>query len=468
MRLPTLFLTAIVAYLCSALYPSVLLDWLIAIVSLLIVFTVFRFAKRFVQVLGSLMLAIGIALLVLYGAPLPSYILCFGRMLNILSLFAFIPLIVIPIELGRYAVRVQAIIQQNVKHSGLLYAITSFMAFISSSFMNLAALPMVYQTMRPSVELFPISEKERFLSRSITHGFSMPTMWTPVTPIVGIVVEMTRVKWSHILPIVIPFSLLCVVVDCLMAFAVAKRRQKQLAQSLISEMAAARECTGAAEARLTAAEKAGHPVQILAAILIFNGLISVLESSAHVGFLLVVTLIVIPYAFLWSLLLGQGRAFIHSAKKKLPEQLLHMKDQFFIFLSAGYMISAVQSTGAGHVVNESLAMVKNAVGADVFILLIPLIPFTLAFLGLQPAVALALTAESMNPQALGVSVELMAIAMLTGAASAFLMGPYNATVAMMASLTKKSSYKLSRWNAPFTMTFLLMSMLLLIILKIMG
>jgi hypothetical protein len=100
--------------------------------------------------------------------------------------------------------------------------------------------------------------------------------------------------------------------------------------------------------------------------------------------------------------------------------------------------------------------------------LIPLIPFTLAFLGLQPAVALALTAESMNPQALGVSVELMAIAMLTGAASAFLMGPYNATVAMMASLTKKSSYKLSRWNAPFTMTFLLMSMLLLIILKIMG
>ncbi|MFM1651841.1 hypothetical protein ACI7RC_07045 [Brevibacillus sp. B_LB10_24] len=468
MRLPTLFLTAIVAYLCNSLHPSVLLDWLIAIVSLFIVISVFRLAKRFVQILGSLMLAVGIALLVLYGAPWQSYILGFGRMLNILSLFALIPLIVIPIELGRYAVRVQAIIQQNVKHPGLLYAITSFMSFVSSSFMNLAALPMMYQTMRPSVELYPISEKERFLSRSITHGFSMPTMWTPVTPIVGIVVEITGVKWSHILPIVIPFSLLGIVVDCLMAFAVAKRRQKQLAQSSISETAAAHESTGESETRRTATEKGGHPVHILAAILIFNGLISVLDSTAHVGFLLIVTLIVIPYAFVWSLLLGQGRAFLQSARKKLPEQLLRMKEQFFIFLSAGYMISAIQSTGAGHVVNESLLMVKNAVGADVFILMIPLIPFALAFLGLQPAVALALTAESMNPQALGVSIELMAIAMLTGAAAAFLMGPYNATVAMMASLTKKSSYKLSRWNAPFTITFLLMSMLLLIILKIAG
>ncbi|MFC3343336.1 hypothetical protein ACFOHW_13265 [Paenibacillus abyssi] len=434
----------------------------------MIVISVFRFAKRFVQVLGTLMLAIGLSLLVTYGAAWHSYILGFGRMMNVLSLFALIPLIAIPIELGRYAVRVQAIIQKRVKHSGLLYTITSFLSFVSSSFMNLAALPMMYHTMRPSVDLYPIGQKERFLSRSITHGYSMPTLWTPVTPIVGIVVEMTGVKWSHILPIVIPFSLLGVAVDCLMAHWNAKRRQKQLGQTAMSEVSAARESAVELQVQQLNKEKASHPIQILLAILIFNGLISMLESTAHIGFLLIVTLLVIPYAFVWSLLLSKGRGFIRAAKKKLPEHLLHMKDQFFIFLSAGFMISAIQGTGAGHVINETLGMVKNVIGAELFILLIPLIPFGLAFLGLQPAVALALTAESMNPQALGVSVELTAIAMLTGAAAAFLMGPYNATAAMMASLTKSSAYKVSNWNAPFTLTFLLMSMVLLIILKIAG
>ncbi|MGF9715165.1 hypothetical protein [Paenibacillus naphthalenovorans] len=468
MMMPILFLAAIAAYLCSAIYPSLVLDWILSIISVFIVISVFRFAKRFVQVLGTIMLAIGFGLLATYGAAWHSYILGFGRMMNVLSLFALIPLIAIPIELGHYAIRVQAIIQKRVKHSGLLYTITSFLSFVSSSFMNLAALPMMYHTMRPSVDFYPIGQKERFLSRSITHGYSMPTLWTPVTPIVGIVVEMTGVKWSHILPVVIPFSLLGVAVDCMMAHWIAKRRQKQLGQTAISEASAARESAVDLQFQQASKEKASHPIQIPLAILIFNGLISMLERTAHVGFLLIVTLLVIPYAFAWSLLLSKGRAFIRAAKKKLPEHLLHMKDQFFIFLSAGFMISAIQGTGAGHVINETLGTVKNVIGAELFILLIPLIPFGLAFLGLQPAVALALTAESMNPQALGVSVELTAVAMLTGAAAAFLMGPYNATAAMMASLTKNSAYKVSNWNAPFTITFLLMSMVLLIILKIAG
>lgn len=97
--------------------------------------------------------------------------------------------------------------------------------------------------------------------------------------------------------------------------------------------------------------------------------------------------------------------------------------------------------------------------------MIPLIPLALAFIGLHPAVGLALAAESLNPQALGISVQLMAIAMLTGAATAFLMGPYNATAGMMSNLIGKSSYKVSNWNAPFTIAYLLMSMILLLILK---
>lgn len=103
-----------------------------------------------------------------------------------------------------------------------------------------------------------------------------------------------------------------------------------------------------------------------------------------------------------------------------------------------------------------------------FLLFIPLIPLVLAFAGLHPAVALALAAESLNPSTLGISVELTAIAMLTGAAAAFMVGPYNATAGMMAGLTGQSSYRVSNWNIPFTAAYLLIAMLLLITLKKVG
>lgn len=40
--------------------------------------------------------------------------------------------------------------------------------------------------------------------------------------------------------------------------------------------------------------------------------------------------------------------------------------------------------------------------------------------------------------------------MLAGAVSAFLVGPYNATIGLMSSIVKESSYKVSHWNMSYT------------------
>lgn len=465
---PLLFLAAVTAYLWSAFEPGPLVGWIISLLSLLIVVAVFRSVPRFVQGLGTLFLLTGIVLLAVSGAPWVRYITGFGHMLNILSLFALIPLIALPIELGNYALQIQRMIQRTIKRSGLLYTVTSGLSYILSSFMNVAALPMMYHTIRPSLELYPIQQRERFISRAITHGYSMPIVWTPVAPIVGVIVEMTGVQWSSILPVMIPFSILGLVLDSLMGIWLAKRRLLQVDSAVLEETAAARESAVEEGQRQGAWNQAHHPAHIVAAILMFTILISVLENYSRFSFLLLVTTLVIPYAFLWSLLIGKGKQFVQRGRAMLPAHLLKMKEQFFVFLSAGFMISAIQASGAGHAINGWIIELKDLVGADLFLILIPLIPFGLAFAGMHPAVGLALAAESLNPQALGISVQLTAIAMLTGAATAFLMGPYNATAGMMSALTGQSSFRISNWNAPFTIAYLLMSMVLLLVLKKVG
>jgi len=465
-----LFIAAIVSYLASAIYPNELVQWMISVVSLLIVIVVFHSVATFVKGMGAVFLTVGIALLAANGAPWESYIRGFGNMLNILSLFALIPLIAIPIELGGYTIRIQHIIQSKIENSGLLYTITSGLSYILSSFMNLATLPMMYHMIRPSLDLYPIGDKERFISRAITHGYSMPIVWTPVAPIVGIIVEMTGVQWSSILPVIIPFSLIGLLLDSLMGRWVANRRQKLVGQATLDEIAAARHNSlvpGSGQQQ-PEGDKASHPVQIIAAIIAFNGFILLLETFTRSSFMLLVSVTVIPFAFIWSLLLRKGKLFISKSVSMLPDHLLKMKEQFFVFLCAGFMISAIQASGVGHWINSGILAVKAVGGADAFLLAIPLIPLALAFVGLHPAVALALAAESLNPQALGISVELTAIAMLTGAVAAFMVGPYNATAGMMAGITGQSSYKVSNWNLPFTGAYLAMAMVLLIVLKKLG
>jgi hypothetical protein len=103
--------------------------------------------------MGTIFLLIGVILLYLHGSPWTNYFYGFGNMLKVLSLFALIPIISIPIELGNYAIRIQAMIQSKIKDSALLYMVTTSMAYILSSFMNLATLPMIYHTIRPSLDI---------------------------------------------------------------------------------------------------------------------------------------------------------------------------------------------------------------------------------------------------------------------------------------------------------------------------
>jgi hypothetical protein len=104
---------------------------------------------------------------------------------------------------------------------------------------------------------------------------------------------------------------------------------------------------------------------------------------------------------------------------------------------------------------------KDVVGAELFVIVLPLIPSLFAFTGLHPAVTLALLAEALDPQGLGISPYILTVSLLAGAVSAFLIGPYNATIGLMSSIVRESSFRVSNWNLPFTCSYLVFVMLYL-------
>ncbi|MBB6444458.1 hypothetical protein [Bacillus benzoevorans] len=453
-----LFLSVIFLFLLSTLLPLPDIGLLISILCLMTILCTFWTAKRFVRILGSTFLIFGFVLLWSSQADWHQYLFSFGPMLDLLTLFTLVPILGIPIKIGGYSSSINTIIQKKVKTSGHLYILTSGISYFFSIFMNLATLPMTYYSISPLLKGFPVKHENRFMSRAITRGFAMPLIWAPVTPIVGIVIAMTGVSWVSILPYVIPLSVLGIVLDWYIGSRKSSKRMNPMDYLSANEMAAT------AENMNNYVNRPARVLQILLAIIIFIVLISIAEAQFTYSFLILVSLMVIPFSFIWSILLKKGREFIIQLLDHFQSYTVSMKDQFFIYLSAGFFISTIKGSHTDELLNGWIIGVINVVGMEVFLILLPLIPLGFAFLGLHPAVSLSLMAGALNPSAIGISPQILTVAMLAGAVSSFLVGPYNATLGLMSNMIKESSYKVSNWNLSFTALYIGFVMVYLFIL----
>ncbi|WP_259455717.1 hypothetical protein [Bacillus sp. PK3_68] len=124
-----LFLVLITFYLFSALFPQWDIQPLLSVLCLTAVAITFWATKKFVQILGSIFLASGLWLLWTSGASWQEYLLSFGPMLDLLTMFVLIPILGIPIRLGEYGSSIQSLIQKKVKTSGHLYMLTSGISY---------------------------------------------------------------------------------------------------------------------------------------------------------------------------------------------------------------------------------------------------------------------------------------------------------------------------------------------------
>ncbi len=453
-----MFITAIFVYIVSNFFDHDVLRWLLSLLTIsILLFTFFRM-KGFLKILGSSFLILGCFFLILNEVEWDNYILSFGRMLNLVTIVALLPILALPIKLGNYKQSIKTILTNKMRKSLHFYFLTSGLSYLLSSFINIATIPLMYYSMRPSADLFPIKEKDRFLSRAILQGYGMAALWAPVTPIVGIVIEMTGVSWYSLLPIFIPLSILGLSFAWLNGVIINAKRQKDIDFPTDMEWEKVRAEMMNSTIGDESIERSGKLVHIVIAILLFNVLVMMLEQTMNIGFLLLISLIVIPFSFIWSLLLGKTEHFFEGIKDHFTNQLLNMKDQFFVFLAAGFFISSLYVTGADQTFNVWILSIKELVGNHLFITLIPLIPFTLTFIGMHPLIVLALVAGVLDADVLKIAPEILALAMLGGAVASFIMGPFNAAIGLMSNNIKEHPFRISRWNLEFTIVYLLMIM----------
>ncbi|WP_196220143.1 hypothetical protein [Terrilactibacillus tamarindi] len=445
-----IYTLALIFYVLSSFFPIAILQTLMAIFALLSVSYSLFYVRGPALIFGLIFLLLGSSLLFAHHASTASYVLSFGNMLQVLIVFALVPILSLPIQLGGYARDIQDMISQKLKRPAQLYSLTSILSYVFSSFMNLAALPITYYAIEPATRHYPILNKSRFLNRAITHGYAMPLLWAPVTPIVGIVLELTNASYVNVLPYLITLSFVGLGLDLVIGLFTSRIHRSIKSQSKQSQ----NETAAAIEKTEQKSKLSYRFLHVIVAIIILNICIALFEKWTPLSFLFLVSLLIIPFSLCWCFILGQIRPFFTGLKDHFNHHLFKMKNQFFIFLSAGFFITTLHMTHTDQVISHWISEIVNFTGVTFFLLTIPFIPLVLAFVGLHPAISLVLIAEAIHTNLAHVSPIILTLTMLGGAIPAFLMGPYNGTLGLMSTIMNVKPTTLSNWNCIYTMIYL--------------
>ena len=449
-----LYLAAIAVFLLARLGHLPSLMPLVSVLALASIVVSLRACGPVARMLTVLFLAGGTLMLWRAGVAWQQYLLAHGEMLYLLALFAVLPLLSIPVQLGAYGHSIEAVLRSRITGPFQLNCVVTVLAYLCGSFMSLAAMPNMMTSLAPVLAAYPLRDPQRFATVATTYGYVLPILWTPVSGVVGVVLHGLRLEWTALLPMLIGLSLAGLMLNWALFWLIELRGRPALSMPAAPD---------APQPPLGPALR--HLSQMLLGILLMVTLIAVFDRLLKIGMLTIVTLLAIPFSLAWSLALGQGRAYMRAAALHMTSRLPRLADQFAIFLAAGFFVSAMHLSGVDLTVNQAFLALHQTLGTRLFLLAMPLMALAASMAGLHPLVGIALLGQSLKPEVLGIDARLLALTLIGSAVLTYMLGPFSGTLGLMQSLTRIPGYRLASWNLPYAAGYVLLLALAILLFR---
>jgi hypothetical protein len=373
----------------------------------------------------------------------------FGQMAHLVALFSLVPLLALPVHLGGYGHAMSTLLAGRVSGMGALNRLVSLLAYGCGAFMTMATIPIMFSSLKPVLAELPPDERARFVTVSITSSHVLAMLWSPVSGVLAAILTGLKLGWFAVVGVMLPLSVLALLAQWLL-FAGGDRQ----AQLHLPPPASTPSSPELALARRKL-------YQFIAVILALVAITVGLEQGLHLGLVTAVVLALIPFTLIWAVAIGRGREFLPSALTDLGQRLPRMAEMFAMFLAGGFFASALHASGYVHQVNEAMLSFDHMVGSTGFLLALPFVALAAALVGMHPLVAIAVLAESLRPELLGIPAPHLAIALTGGALLTYMCGPFGGTVGLVSSYAGVPAWRVAAWNLPYALVYLALLLLTL-------
>lgn len=390
----------------------------------------------------------GIALLLAHGADARAWFEAAGMNATIVTLFCFAPLFGIPVRLPHYAEALRRFYDTKVKSGAALFAGTQLLTLAMGAFLNVGSISVVYHLAFAKPRGPKLSAA---LAGALNRGFAGAIMWSPYFAAMTLVTSALSVRWTELLPYLLGLSALSFAVGFL-----AELRNLRDPDGDDAE----REAAGKPPSSAEDGRKGGFPVGLAVYLVAAIGAILLLERVMNAPMVLITCMAALFYPLVWCALQGFSSVWRQGIANHLTVTLPALKKEIALFLAAGFFSGSIGTTGIGESLPSLLGRIPLPVAVSFSVLAVALIVAT-SLAGLHPIVLVSIAATGIEPSAVHLSADLMALLLLGSWGISNTISPASAVNNLLAGLYGKPVFRLASLNYKYAACMAVALLLLL-------
>ncbi|WP_158734961.1 hypothetical protein [Alteribacillus sp. YIM 98480] len=425
-------------FLLNVFIKSEILGYITGLLAIPMFAVSFLAAARLFQILGSLFMGTGAILFIISGMSVHVIPFWLTSNMQLLAFLTVLPWINSVVRAGRFDRRINQILRANVSDLGKLYPRSFLTTYILVSFINLSAIPLSHHVLLENLSKVKKKWKDSFISRTTLRAFSVALAWSPMEIMVAITIDATGVGYLSYLPWLLLCSLLVMIIDILCGRKYFANQPYEPAGSGVSRSIHMRSLIF-------------QVVQLFVALAIFLVVVVLLGNWTGLNFILTVTFVIIPFSFIWAMVIGRYRSFRKIGWPTWKFRTNGMQNFAVLFLSLGFFSSSLNHTPLLYFIQEPFMAAANF--PVVILLLIQFSYLLMSMFGVHPIATIGVLMEAIPPLYEIINPISIGMVLITGALATAAVGTYGVTVTITAQNTKQNPYYITLRNMPFAFLY---------------
>ena len=414
------------------------LEKLIGVLAIFLFLLSFPGSSKLFKILGIVFTLLGASFYIYSGLPLhqiPKYL---TSTMPVLALLLVLPFMTSAVQAGRYDRRLNEIMKGNVNNLGDLYMRSSFTTFTLSAFLNISALHLSQEVLIKNMKKVEKKITNPFISQVTLRGLALALVWSPLEIIVALTVDATGISYLSYLPWLILCAIIMITIDGLLG---KKIFGPVTYHSVMPD--------STKEVRLSKLVKPS--IKLLFAFSIFLLLVISIGTLLKINFILSVSLIIPPFAFIWAFAMKRWYSFKAIGFKTWKDRANYMQNFVVLFVSLAFFSNSLNETPFQTLVNQVFLTITDK--PLLVLLTLQMMILLMGLLGVHAIATIGILLDIVNPLYSIINPMSIGIVIITGALATLTVGAYGVTVTMTSNLTKQNPYRITIQNMPFALIF---------------
>lgn len=425
-------------YILTLFIESEKLKYIVGLFVIVMLIVSFCNASKLFKILSLSFLFIGSYLYIHTGQSLLALPPIMTSNVGLLMLLAMLPWMNSVVKSGGFDRDLNTLMQVKVSNLGELYTRSSATTLTLASFLNLSAATISQDVLKTNLAYLSKKDRGAFISTATLRGYSLALLWSPLEILLAMSIFITGVSYVSLLPWLLLIGFIMFYLDSLWGKIYFKNHIISHDELIPMKYIDLKKLF----------KKLIHLIISLAFFLM--SVISI-GTLFELDFILTVTLLIFPFAIIWSIIMKRLRRFWVIGWSHWKEKTNTMQNFIILFISLSLFSYGIGE--APFMENIQQPILKVAEYPLLVFVIIQMAFIVMSMFGVHPIATFGILGSLLSSLLTIYNPLSIAIVLVTSSVATLTVGTYGLVVTLTSMNIEQSPYRITLINLPYALLF---------------